>query len=254
MRRCLDRARRRRTRARAGRARGRRAAPTPRLRPANGSERLRRVSRSNRNATANPTSAAIARQAMGIRRSGTRANRSGGNARHRGSYRGTFAPRASTVGTTAASARNTARPLLPRIAHSPTRARIGVSHPRKTNSSMPAPTPRVKRSEISAEYRSTSVNFRPRPTTDPATTSCCTAIAAAVAAATPTPAFHHSERGTRAHAYPSARITAPIARWICPESGIAASASPAHTNLRRSSARSTAGRRNAISPRRWPVD
>ena len=54
--------------------------------------------------------------------------------------------------------------------------------------------------------------------------------------------------------YPSARTTAPIARWICPQSGIAVRATAAQTNRRRSSASSTAGSRNAIRPSRWPVD
>ncbi len=58
----------------------------------------------------------------------------------------------------------------------------------------------------------------------------------------------------RAHAYPSARTTAPMARWIWPQSGIAVSAIAAQTNRRRSSASSTAGSRNAIRPSRWPVD
>ena len=61
------------------------------------------------------------------------------------------------------------------------------------------PTARRTKSESSAEYRSTCANDRPVPI-EPEIAQRSTARPATSAAAAPVPAFHHSARGSRAHA------------------------------------------------------
>ena len=142
----------------------------------------------------------MARQAIGSSRSGTRAKRSGGSACQSGSYSGTLEPRASSTGSTAASARKTASPRLPPHRHE-AREREERNEPAEKDVLLD-PGPDTAADEVGELGRVVPHLGERAPAVGdrPGDDDRCTATAAAAQAAAAAPAFHQSRRGTRAQA------------------------------------------------------